>query len=493
MALLLTSASVVYAIASRVAAPAERTLIAAASLTVGPFLMAWLLMIMLALAPGSDNLVYIGALGCIFGLPGLIFFASFAGQLLLGARRFFDGLISQGSLLGALVALGFAVAALVIILQGLGHRLFIPIWSNDPQEYAQLSFLLAQARSVELYPVVSGQMSGGLFAPWTHPLGYPMLQVLARFIEGGGEQSFLIGLLTPYFAMSGALVVAATSSLKGRSAAGPIAAFALLATPLYFHLLVQAHIDVSRLGAFACGFALVWLVARRPDDWRLAAAAGVAVGMAQYAHSIGFLALPLMMPLLAIVSTGTLAQTARNISIISAVSLIFVIWRLVTNISLFGAPLGDNALVWEIEFLREEDHRAYMRMLYLPFDYIIRAPLRGWTDPTLFGQTYWIATAVVIAAVVAMHRRLLDVKGLIRDRAWISDEPAWGAFLVVLGFFALAFLTVGAGTDLMVKNARYLLTVQPMIAILIGGVLAYPFYRPRSESPKTSAQEEHPA
>lgn len=491
--LLLTSASAIYALASRIAAPAERTLAAAVSLTIGPFLMAWLLMLMLVLAPGGDKRVYLGVIGAVFALPGVLFFATFAGQLALGARRFFGGLVSEGSVLGAIAALVFAIATLVIILQGLGHRLFIPIWGNDPQEYAQLSYLLAQARSVDLYPVMSGQMSGGLYAPWTHPLGYPMLQVLARFIEGGGEQSFLIGMLTPYFAMSGALVVAAIASRTGRSAAGPIAAFALLATPLYFHMLVQAHIDVSRLAAFTCGFAMVWLVARRPDSWQLAAAAGVAVGMAQYAHSIGFLALPLLMPLLAIISTGTVAQTARNIGIIAAVSLIFVVWRLLTNMSLFGAPLGDNSLVWEIEFLREDDHRAYMRMLYLPFDYIIRAPLRGWSDTALFGYTYWIATALVGIAAFAMRRRLLDVKGLIHDRAWNSDEPAWSAFLVTCGFLALTLLTIAAGTDLIVKNARYLLTVQPFVAILIGSMLSLPLYLSRHEEARPSVHRGHPA
>lgn len=473
--MMLSSAAVLYwgmrrAAKSRI----EQNLFAVISLTLGPMLMSWLLVQLLYFLPEQSKYFYLGVLAVAFVIPGLLATPGLLGQLLGSGKDYF--LSMRGIGLPRLVALAFTYGILAMLGQLLLHQLFIPIWANDPQEYAQVSHFLAQTLNAHNYPVTDSTTTDGLFAPWTHPLGYVGLQVIARMLEGGGEQSLLISLFTPYFALTGALALAAIAG-AGRPAAGPVAAYVMLATPIYFHLAVQAHIDVMRLAVFLCAFIAVWLVARRPA-LTLAVIAGVACGMSQFTHSIGFITLPLMLPLLAIISLGSFRETARNIGVILVVATAFVLLRLAINLSTYGVLIGDSAAVWEIEALRETEHRAVLRLLYTPFDVFVRAILRGWSDLPLFGYSYWLATIGMVGALIAWRRQIADVRGLVQRRIWQAPEPAMAAFIVVVGFFGMVLLSVAGGTDIIIKNARYLLTIQPMVAMIAGYIFTYPFTTP---------------
>ena len=157
-------------------------------------------------------------------------------------------------------------------------------------------------------------------------------------------------------------------------------------------------------------------------------------------------------------------------------SLLFVIVRLMINMQAFGVPLGDYSVVWEIEALRELDHREVIRFLYTPYDQIMGGALRAWTDLENFGYTYTLATIGVAILAIAWRRQVFNIPMVWQARAWRNDHPTMSAIIVVGGFFALVFLTLAAGSDLVVKNPRYLMTMTPLIAVIAADIILRPIW-----------------
>jgi hypothetical protein len=471
----LASASFIHGVFRRLMTDtAERGLLAAIALTIGPLLLSWVTVQALYYAPGQSREFYLGLIGLVIVLPGIILSPGFIDDIFNGLKTY---LMRQGTRPIALI-ISFAFIGICILLLGqlVSHRLVVPIWGNDAQEYAQLSRWLVEQMSVRDYPLMDSSQTDGLMAPWSHPLGYTGLQIIARLIEGGdgSRASMLISLLTPYFAASGAIAVASITSVRQPGAAS-FAAFILISTPIFFNLAVQSHIDITRIAAFTTAFIAVWMMAKNRNI-AFAVLAAIAAGMSQFTHSIGFLTLPLLVPLYLLMTRDSLMITARNASILVVVSLLFVIVRLIINVQEFGVPLGDYAVVWEIEALRELEHREVVRFLYTPYDQIMGGALRAWTDLENFGYTYTLATIGVLILVIAGRRQIFNLPMVWQTRAWRNDHPVMSAIIVVGGFFALVFLTLAAGSDLVVKNPRYVMTMTPLIAVIAADIILRPIW-----------------
>jgi|GEM_PF-3091577 len=440
------------------------------SLVIGPVLMCWTLVHALYFAPGMDPRVYLGLLLAVFGLPGLALIWPFAKTPLAGLINLYRDLSSTPLRLTLCVGLAIGVATTLghLVL----HQLFIPLWSNDPLEYAHVSRVMADLASVRDYPFTEPSLTGGLQAAWTHPLGYPGFLILGYFVQGSTDLAGCIRMVTPWLLFANACILGAIAGYR-RPAAGFAAALLLVTTPYVFHLAAQSHIDVLRLAALSACFTSIWLLARMPGIG-MAVIAGFATATVHFTHSIGLITLPLVIPLYLLISQATWQETWRNIVIVATLSIAAVALRIGINIAEFGSILKDGPTVWSYEHLRVEEHREVVRLLYTTYDKIFRGVFAGWTQQALFGWSYWVGTIGLVWATWRFRSHLRTPMTLLNDRFWRHPDPIFAAVILCGGYFAFVCLTIAAGSDLVIKNPRYLLTIHPFVIVITARLLTMP-------------------
>lgn len=453
--------------------PMGRSIAWASSLTLGPAFLSWILTHLLYFTPGRSPAYYLTVAGAVVLLPGLVFVRGFllAGWHGLGAHlASFKHLPLRALLTAAFVAaIVFSLGQLVVV------HLFIPVNANDPLEYATVARIIAENTSAREYPYSEPAFTGGIQASWTHPLGYVSLLVYGYLLQGSTDYAGVIRMVAPWFAFSGAVLLYVIAGYK-RPLAGAIAALLMLTTPYFFQLAVQAHIDVMRLAALTAAFAAIWLLARE-QTWRAAVFAGLCAGACHFVHSIGLITLPLLLPLYFLISAARWHITWRNMAIVGGIAISAVMLRISVNFAEFGTLVKDGPIIWGFEHLRVQEHREVIRLLYTPYDKVVRGVFAGWSRVNLFGYTYWLGTVALLAAAWAFRGELRRPIHLLKARAWRLDDPILAALIMTGGYFALAILSLAAGTDLVIKNARYLLTVHPLVVLITARIVAWPLDR----------------
>ncbi|WP_323761788.1 hypothetical protein [Maricaulis sp.] len=440
------------------------------SLVIGPVLMCWTLIHALYFAPGMDPRVYLGLLLAVFGLPGLALIWPFVKVPFVGLIGLYRDLAPTPLRLTLCVGLAIGVATTLGHL--IVHQLFIPLWSNDPLEYAHVSRVMADLASVRDYPFTEPSLTGGLQAAWTHPLGYPGFLILGYFVQGSTEMAGCIRMVTPWLLFANACVLGAVAGYR-RPAAGVAAALLLVTTPYVFHLAAQSHIDILRLAALSACFTSIWLLARVPGIG-MAVVAGLATAAVHFTHSIGLITLPLMIPLYLLISRASWQVTWRNIVIVATISIAAVALRIGINIAEFGSILKDGPTVWSYEHLRVNEHREVVRLLYTTYDKVFRGVFAGWTQQVLFGWSYWVGTIGLLWAIWRYRSSLRTPMALVNERFWRDSDPIFAAVILCGGYFAFVGLTIAAGSDLVIKNPRYLLTIHPFVILVTARLLTMP-------------------
>ena len=362
------------------------------------------------------------------------------------------------------------LAALLACLVLIGS--FVPLSSGDALAYAQAARIVAEARSVADYPFTDSAAAGGFYGPWTHLPGYVGLLSFGYMLQGGTESAGVIRLVAAWFAFAGAAGVwrfAAAAS----PAAGPLAAFLFLSTPLYFSSAAEAQIDAMRIFTFLAAFTCLHVLVRRPSAG-LAVIVGFAVGLSHFSHSIGVLTLPILLPLYAIVSGRKVRPLLTDAVLITAVGVVLVLPGWLRNLAVFGSLAADGTPVWAIPHIRFDEHVAVTRLLATPSERIFNGVLRGWTEPVFFGCTYWflLAGAVAWAVWAVTGRTRWHPRAAWRNRAWLRPGPVGFSLWILAGFYGIVVLSVLLGTNTAIKNPRYVLTVQPFVCIAAAGMIA---------------------
>lgn len=448
-------------------------LLAGISATAGPMLLAWVLAILLIALPGREPAIYLAALALIFGVGG-VFGAVTCGPLL--ARAFGGYAIATARrplILAGVVAVGLVLAW--IAFQQVAVAAFQPVYSNDSLEYLTAARLVAANSDLNRYPFLDGSATGGFLSPWTHPPSFITLNVLAFWLQGSADLSGAARFIATYFVAAQALALCVFVD-KGRRLAGPLAAAIMVATPVYFLLSLQAHVDSMRLAAFTTAAAAVWLAARRLT-WGGAVIAGLAVGMSHFSHSIGFLTLGFLAPLFFLASQGGLVLRSGVAAVFCLISVMLVAPFALKNIAAYGALAQDMGLVWSYPDIRFDESLAVERGIATLSDKLLYGMLQPLTKPELFG---FAAAALAIAALISVlrvgRRRLFQ---LVRD-AEFRASAVFTSLALVGGFIAFLAITIATGTDLAIKNARYVLTIQPFIALALAHLLTTPLEGPQA-------------
>ena len=455
--------------------------LAAASFTVGPLLFALVLSAPLLLLDGLEPRLLLAVSGLVTVIPGSYAAMRFGPRLAGLVGRFATSLLSRPVSLAAslalVVALAYLIGAQIII------AFFQPAYANDTLEYLTAGRLVADAASLKDYPFIDSTRTGGFFGPWTHPPAYPVLIALAYWIQGSSEYSGIARLICPYFAAAQALLLIAVANAEGRRVAGLAAAVLCLSTPLYFLLNSQAHIDSVRIAAFSAAAATVWLAARRPGAGA-AVAAGLAVGVSEFSHSIGLLTLGFVAPLFLIASSGPLLARLRSAAIFVAIGGALAAPFLLRNLRTFGSFLQDNTVLWTFAELDVEKNRALERGIYTFADKIFAGALRPFSEIDFFGYVWWATLALSMVALY-VARRTTTLSSLVG--ATSRSSPLALALMMCVGFLAFQLLTVAMGTDLAIKNARYAMTSQPFACLAAALLLTWPFDRQAREAKVAAA------
>jgi len=439
---------------------------AALSLGLGPALLSWLFTMTLWVFPGQQPYFYVLGIVAVFGLLALLrprYLYQQTKQAISSHFKRFDNWMSR--LLLAIVT--FLIGSILFGLLLVG--IFLPMFGNDPLEYAQAARLLAEARSVAIYPFVDSALSGGFYAPLTHPLGYINLMTFANMLQGETVSAGIIRFIAPYYAMVSAIAIWGFAS-RTAALAGPLAALLLIATPIYFELSAQSHIDTMRIFTFMAAFIALYHHIKRPG-FGSAIIVGLAVGMSHFTHSIGILTLPILVPIYLITSGVSFKKTVLYLGTIIVIGIALILPRWVVNISVFGSLVADQVKVWSIPEVYFAEYLAAVRQLVTPLDKIYFGLLKGFSFPSQFGVGYYLFV-FALAWLIKERMPHKNIEKIWKERQFLRPEIVVFSLWVLAGFYGIVFLSILLDMDLIIKNSRYILTVQPFISVVIACVTA---------------------
>lgn len=429
---------------------------AAAGLALGPFVFSFAGMLALAVMPGAAHATHLIVALVAVAMLGLVSWLVVRRHTLPSPVPHVP--LSTGEWL-------LAGAILLVALGLLFVTLFVPLTQNDALEYATVGRELFRTGSLASYPVLDPATNGsGFVGPWTHPPLYVTAIYLADTIQGHADAPGLLRLISPWFAITGAGVVASVGAMVSR-AIGLTGALILLSTPLLFLGAGSALLDAL----YISGFALVGaaLLGARPAA--RGALVGGAIGIALWTHSVAVLFIPLGLAGLALIRGLSKPRAlAGDIAVALAAALAIGVWHYWRNVAVFGALVSDNPAVFALPSLHWSDYFVINRGLDTPSAMIQYGILKGWFAFEAFALTYWGMAAGFV---------LLLFQGGLRpvwQAVWRGIEPLGerGPLYVVFGLLAVYLLGATAsvllGLDIMVKNERYLLAIQAVVALGAG-------------------------
>jgi hypothetical protein len=455
----------------------DRWQVSALGCALGPILYAWLVTMMLRYLPGLRPEFYLAG-GLFPLLSGLFFWRS-----LLRSRT----LLAPDEDPAHPVWNYAVVPVIIIACAAVGLSSVLPLHGNDPLEYGTVARLIANARSVAAYPFANPE--NGFYGPWTHPPGYPVTLVIGYFVQGHTETAGVIRIAASYY-MLAMIFLVATLAHSMRPGTGYVAALLLLATPLLLHLVIQNHVDAMRMAAFAACALLLVAFCKAPTI-RLAVLLGIGSGLSHFCHSIGLITPLLLLPAFIMLAPISLLQRIGLALVCILTFLPVTAPFMLDNLRLYGAILADAVPIWKLPEIPIHDYLAATRDLDGLWAMIVFGLLKGFTFIGDFGLVYWISlTCFIVIFIQFSLKRTNSLRSRIDFRRGVTEAAidicSWlkrttmgkpgipSAMTVVVTvlatFYGLALTTVLLDSTLIVKNSRYILTPQPLVAA-IGAVL----------------------
>jgi hypothetical protein len=464
---------------------ADIRLVWAAGIVLGPLAVAWNVALLMRFWTGQSPYLYLGMALAPFLLM-IVLMQRHIRLALADAKIHLKNIIDPlggPHPLTRFVWLGLSALILFIIVILFLTTFLIPLHGNDPLEYAQAARLITEARSTAIYPFSDASLAGGFYGPWTHPPGFVTLLTIGYFIQGDTIDAGVIRICTPFFAILGFI----STLLVGeyiRKGAGVIAAILFLLTPLYLDLIIQNHIDPVRISAFLASVALSFHLIQSPS-WRGALALGIAAGLTHFVHSIGLLTLALILPLFGLWGATTLWRRLAlgTVCVMSALSVDALF--LADNWRLYRSFVSDTPFIWTLPEVPIREYLEYTRGLNGPLEKIFYGVLKGFSKLIEFGPVYLITLLCGFYMLSEWNKE--DLKRSVPSIGfWIRERlkalgalvhtaltgtplpPSRAALLasVLALFYGFLILTMLMGSDLAIKNSRYVMTVQPLIALL---------------------------
>lgn len=454
---------------------------AALSIGLGPIALSYFLALALLIAPGHSPLVY--------WITTAIFVSALALlRIRANSRLFLRMWIPFLTRFADTPALIVPILLLITAtLYAIGSLIFLafaaPLTGNDVELYASAARIIAQTRSMAAYPFPSTG-NGGFFGGWTHGASYIVLLALADWIQqfcfqAGDMAAMLppagiVKLVSVYFVCSTVVLLTVFGS-KEYPLAGWLASALLLATPLYLGSASIFHIDPIRIFGFTAGILALQMTAEKPTAAG-AFFAGLAIGSAMFTHSIGFLIIPICIPLYLIIGHQRLRARVITICGITAVALILLTPTMAVNYYKLGAVLSDASSSGALPSLFVDQDISLMRGIGPWPKKIVFGLFGSVTDFQSFGWVNSIFVACLFSSAL-IYRRQLSIKHLVFCLTRLIRVPVRSSLniallLAIAGFYGLLFLSILIGVDVLIKNTRYVMTIQPLMCLYSGLILA---------------------
>lgn len=423
---------------------------------IGPLLLSWILRNSYALFPRFTDCFY-----------SLLCLSLFLVMVMVGwSRRHCLRDIGTDAIsrLSAAFHAGRSICLVLLLLlvSSLILTILFPISDNDPSVYLTQARIIYEEKSIKSYPFTQAHAETGYYGPSSHPLAYHMLIVWFRQVAGRAFP-LLFKVTAWYFSLCTVFVLL---NIASRPAEGIFSAILLLTTPIYFIHTVISHIDAMRIYALVVCILFSWEVVQRASTkkiWLL----GITCGLALWCHGLSILLAPLVVAACLFARNLTLREKFRALLVVGGISFLFVGPRYIENIIYFGDPIRVVIPVREVESLNYKHELKLRRNLNGSVQAPMVALFRGFIEIKRFGFSYFL---MALGAVIAFRSKAYP--SIPETRGVFPVRIAFGVVIYILG---VSLATVLMGTHLFIMNPRYLMTVQPFVA-MVGGVFLARWY-----------------
>lgn len=423
-----------------------------------PFLLGLVTVATLLVADGAPPTVHVGIIGSVLLLIGAVLWRKTPRPAPVGAT---DVPTRRGPLWWLLAA------TLVVCVGSLLYlALALPLTENDSLEYGLVGRAIHEAQSLRVYPLLdTDQAASGFFAPWTHPPLYTSLIYLTYVLQGNAEQALLMKFLAPWFMLTAAWGVFALGRLHGPHTAW-IAALLFVTTPLLSVGAQTAAIDALPVAGMV--LMMLALIGFDPERKSAPIYTGLLVGLALWTHSQAILYIPILIGTV-IVSGGLRAWRSSTVFALKALVTLAVVaaFPYGRNLAIYGSLISDNPVVFALPSLDWDSYFKYARSIYDWSTRLQYGVLKGLLSPRSFGLVFWmglVASAYLLFSGT-LRRWLTQLIKAPRSQ-WEPMGPILVSLCICGIYFSGVLLSLALGTDLMVKNDRYLLVMVPAVSVV---------------------------
>lgn len=344
-----------------------------------------------------------------------------------------------------------AVSACMMILS-----ILLPPLSNDPLEYATVARELYRFRDLAYYPLVTTDSMSGLYAPWTHPPLYVAIIFMGHVLQQNDSATAILRLVSPMVIMGSATLIYWLTRRIGRTAA-LLASNIFLATPFLFSQTIDSAIDPLVVASLLT--ATTAMLACSPTTTRGAIVVGLCAGLGLWSHSQAILFPALIgAALFGYWGFRIDGRLLKSVCIVTCVTLLVGVWPYVRNVFIFGHPISDNNVVFALPELDWTSYFREARGYQEIADRIQYGVLKGWFSIQMYGTSWWLMT---IGCIFWWRSNRADLGN--QARRMLSCALA----IIAAYVFGMA-LTASIGTDLMIRNDRYMLVLTPYVSIIAG-------------------------
>lgn len=418
------------------------------SIGIGPIAISLMLRWIIYFFPKSSDFYYITFVIFIFGL--IFLYASDQRYLIKVIFKKIHSVIifPKGTYFFFEIVIWSVLAGVIILL--FFQALLLPLQANDPLEYATGARLLYTAKDLSIFPFIDPSKTGGYYAVSSHPLGYMLLIVWGYMFQGGISAVYLPKTIAPMFALYTYVTVSALLYKDYGKIGSLFGALLMVAVPLYYSEACVCHIDSLRIYTFFLAF--LWLTECITEKTvKFAIIAGIMTGFSMYCHSIGLLTLPIAaFVLLILLKEAPYLQRIKLLFFLVASALLIGGARYLSNYITMGSLISDSLLVMHLPHIEYSKYIEIYRGIGSFSDKILFGVLMGFSKISYFGLSYWFFLFSAILYFSEIY----------------SNKKLFVSFLVISLFYFLVISSVIIGSNIFIKNSRYILTIQPFVSYI---------------------------
>lgn len=318
------------------------------------------------------------------------------------------------------------------------------IYENDVLEYLAVAKQIKIDNSLVNYPYNDTNNFANLYAPSSHPPAFHSFLTLTCL--GTVLGTFPLRLLNILSFITFLIIFRKYTNLRKFYSV----VFVFLSIPLLINLMIGMHIDLPRLALYFVSIIFFerFLLQKKLDDLF------IAWFLLVYFHSIGLLMAAISLCSLIFLIKKKIIMTKQTI--IYVAPLVIASVQYVINTIQFGSPVQDSGTVLENPSLKWEDDLVVRRNLNGMNARLLQGALSPFTNIQNFG-VFFVMVAFVAIVLFWRFKFLTPLEKF--------------CFILVLTFFGVMVFFAVINQLTFVKNLRYVFSIFPFCAPLIGRIL----------------------